>query len=167
MCNLFILVENVDEQRFFESKPIKNLFVNKYGTSPNVLLYGCDTPENTNKYVKICDDNSWLYIVIRGNTSKFDISTCSRINTQKIETVILEIESWYIAGLNQNSCNDLGVKYVGNTDLLNKTIFNKITSSENADSNVPIMIKILEKYDVEHALHNNHSFKEFYEKYLM
>jgi hypothetical protein len=86
-----------------------------------------------------------------------------RIDENKIIIVIKEIESWYLAGLDENKCRELGIKYLRSTDDITKEHFNDI-QPEKFDSRIDFMSEVLKRFSIETAKSKNISFKYFMEK---
>ncbi|MFP4458523.1 MAG: hypothetical protein ACLFSQ_02905 [Candidatus Zixiibacteriota bacterium] len=87
------------------------------------------------------------------------------IKREKIQIVIEEIESWYIAGLSRKDQEKLCIKYQHTTDNLTKEDFEKFISNE-FDSIEALRVEVLRYFDISIAKKRNKSFKYFVEKYI-
>ncbi len=76
-----------------------------------------------------------------------------------------EIESWYIAGLDENENNRLKMRNFRNTNDITKEVFNT-NIPQRFDSRIDFMNEILKNYSIECAKNKNESFKYFVNKYL-
>jgi hypothetical protein len=83
----------------------------------------------------------------------------------QIFVVIKEIESWYLAGLDDVGCKTLGLAPVGDTDNLSKEQFDALQPAR-FDSRVDFLIEITKLFSVERAENKNKSFRYFAGKFL-
>jgi len=76
--------------------------------------------------------------------------------------VKIEIESWYLALLDNNTCRKFKIKLskIKNTDHITKEQFNALIPKK-FDSRVDFMIEILDCASIETARQRNTSFKYF------
>jgi len=74
-----------------------------------------------------------------------------------------EIESWYLAILDDGKCKEFGVPSF-RTDDVTKEQFNGLIPKK-FDSGIDFMREILKSFDIEIAKRKNRSFKYFAEKY--
>jgi len=86
------------------------------------------------------------------------------IDPENILVVIKEIESWYLAGLDDHACITLDLKPCTLTDGITKEQFNSLIPKK-FDSRVNFMIEILKIFSIETAKTKNRSFRYFIEKY--
>ena len=89
-----------------------------------------------------------------------------RIEIEKIIVVIKEIESWYVAGLDEKVCNELGIHYLPHTNTLTKEEFNLLIPRD-FDSRTDFMIELLKSFSIEIAKTKNTSFKYFCSKLVI
>ena len=80
---------------------------------------------------------------------------------KKIIVSIAEIESWYIAGVDEITSKAMKIKYVYYTDYITKEKFNQMIPSKI--DRINIMIEILKKYNLNEAILRNKSLKYFWE----
>ena len=77
----------------------------------------------------------------------------------------MEIESWYLAGLNDEECKRLGLPTtIDNTDHISKEQFLGLMP-DRFDSKAEFMLEILRVFDHETARSKNSSFRYFMQKY--
>ena len=89
------------------------------------------------------------------------------IDGHRIIVVIKEIESWYLAGLDDINCKKLGVNpfnITDNTDNITKEQFNDMLPKK-FDSRIDFMLEILKCFSIDKAKEKNRSLKYFLEKY--
>ncbi len=86
------------------------------------------------------------------------------IDINKIVVVIKEIESWYLAGLDNDACNQLKIKCIENTDSITKERFNNLIPRKFT-SRIDFMLEVLKLFSIDEATRKNTSFKYFIEKY--
>lgn len=78
--------------------------------------------------------------------------------------VIKKIESWYLAGLDDSPCKQLGIPSYTNTEDITKEQFNRLMSKK-FDSRIDFMQEILKYFQVEIAKQKNKSFNYLLEKH--
>lgn len=114
-------------------------------------------------YLYVRDINTVRCIPELKNKLKSSIRT---IDKDRIIVVIKEIESWYLAGITQEECINLDIKFENNTNEVTKERFNQLTKSALEDSRINFMIKLLEKYQWDEAIRRNESLNYFDQKIL-
>lgn len=92
------------------------------------------------------------------------IESYSNINRNKIIIVKMDIEAWYLAGLNRESCDELNIKYYVTTDEMTKSEFNSI-KPKKFTSDIDFRMEILKRYDLDVAKLKNQSIRYFLDKY--
>jgi hypothetical protein len=83
-----------------------------------------------------------------------------RVDNARTVVVIKEIESWYLAGLDERACIKLKVKHLLQTNTFTKEDFAKIIPRK-FDSSNDFMIEILKFFSVDTAKLKNSSFCYF------
>ena len=71
-----------------------------------------------------------------------------------------EIESWYLAGLDDKSCKELGLKPFKDTDGVTKEDFNKLIP-KRFNSRIDFMVEIIKRFTTKTAKQENRSFSYF------
>lgn len=84
-------------------------------------------------------------------------STFPSVEEDKIFVVIREIESWYLAGLDEKHSTEIGVENFEKTDQISKGKFEEIKPSKFI-SNKDFQLEILKRFSVETAKEKNSSF---------
>ena len=163
--NLIIFIEGPDDERFFRK------YFEKYS---NVIpyKYAVQKKENVKKYLKsLRSMNNCDYLFFADadgknveEKKKEIIEKFGIYDESKVFIVCCEIESWYLAGLNNASKQKLKIKKRFNcTDKLTKEFFVSTMPSQ-FESKIDYMIEILKNYDFNFACDKNKSYSSFKEK---
>ena len=170
--HLWVLLEGPDDQRFFD-KLLRPEFLKKYDKI-TPYLYAQRSKKEIERTIKSIKDLGSEYIIF----SDFDCSSCiteSKKNLQiriqaadvaKVAVVKTEIESWYLAGLDQSGTRKLGVPFYTNTEDTSKKIFEQNRSSSRFDTRVDFMLEILKIFDIDTAKKQNNSFRYVWQKFI-
>ncbi len=157
---LYVFIEGNDDERFItwyfdklciEIKPIKyagktSQYVNKFINSINAM------PDSD--YVFLVDsDTKPLEERKKDTISKYNM--CS---IEKVYVVETEIESWYLAGLDDCSSRKLNIKSINNTDNITKEKFYSLFKNF---CKVSTLLLILKFYDISVAKSKNTTFNIF------
>ncbi|WP_456408546.1 hypothetical protein [Caldithrix abyssi] len=166
---LFIWVEGTDDKRFVDYiiKPLlQELYdfieVREYARLKDSKL------QNFVKSIKAMGADYWLLA---------DINTAPCIDARKrkiidkfkavdpacIIVVIKEIESWYLAGIDNKAAQSLKIKSFRNTDELDKEKFLALIPA-NFDSKVDFLNELLKHFSLEAGMEKNQSFKYFIDR---
>ncbi len=81
------------------------------------------------------------------------------IDQSRIFVVVKEIESWYLAGLDENKCRSLKVRSFANTEQVGKEQFEALVPKKR--SLVEFKIEVLRRFSIEVARQKNRSFDYF------
>lgn len=170
---LVILLEGNDDKRFFE-KILKPFFQKRYRVE--FWEYSRKKDERIVNFIKSLNLMKADYIFAsdindtRCITAKRDKITgkFNQIAETKIIVVVKEIESWYLAGLDEKALKKLGIrknirKRIGTTDNITKEQFNQLIPRKMPRTD--FIQKILENYDVEIAKERCESFGYFLNKW--
>lgn len=166
---LFFLVEGDDDERFFQ-RIIKPKFEQKHYTViawkyaqvnnmkvesfiKSIKAMGAD-------YIYVADINRALCITAKKQKIKDRVRN---IDEDRIIVVIKEIESWYLAGLDETSSKKLGVGPFSTTDSITKERFNDLIPKKFR-SKIDFVLEILQHFSIEIANQKNISFRHFFEK---
>ena len=79
--------------------------------------------------------------------------------------VVKEIESWYLAGLDDKASQQLKVKCFDATDGLTKELFNSCLPN-SARSRIDFVSEVMNRFSLDIALGKNASFNYFYNRIL-
>lgn len=153
---LFVFVEGPDDERFFNSildgydiKIIK--YAKKKREYVNSYIKSIKSMPN-NDYVLFCDAD--LKSV---KDKKLQIQELyPQCEEDKIIVSVVEIESWYIAGLDEQQCRNMKVKYYEKTDCITKEQFDALIPARLHRIN--FMINILKVFNLSVAIQRNKSF---------
>ena len=118
---LYIWVEGFDDEIFFQ-KVLCPLLEERYDYT-RTIKYSGENLTWQNKFLNSIDTMKANYVFTADidkakciSTKKNSIkSRVTNIDESKIIVVIQEIESWYLAGLDDDSCKSLGIKFKDNT----------------------------------------------------
>ncbi|PXF60737.1 MAG: hypothetical protein C4B59_07875 [Candidatus Methanogaster sp.] len=170
---LFILIEGDDDERFFESV-VKPFLQERY----SAIKFWQYAKENEKRKVNIVKSiNSmkadYLYVgdiddvpCVTSKKERIIDDFDENVTKDKIIIVIKEIESWYLAGLDEMASKKLGIrKKIKTTDNVVKEQFNQSIPKKMPRS--VFMRKILENYDVKVAEGKNRSFEYFLNNWMI
>jgi hypothetical protein len=164
---LFIFVEGPDDYRFFENV-IKQLFT-PYFKEVIIKEYAERTQSFVNTIVSTCKGRNKCYIFHSDiDDNKKDptwkkekvLEKYSEVEEAKIVIVITEIESWYLAGLDEESSKKLGIHYLDKTDKISKEDFWNL-KPKKFDSRIDLMSEILKEFEISTAKKKNQSLNLF------
>lgn len=160
MDYFFVFVEGPDDERFInalfdedkitvikyarEKKEHINRFIKSIKSMPN-----CD-------YIVICDVDL-KSLVKKKNEILVQFPACE---VEKIIVSIAEIESWYIAGVDESTSKTIKIKYIYYTDSITKEKFDQMIPAKM--DRINFMIEILKKFNVSEAIPRNKSLKYFF-----
>lgn len=168
---LFIWVEGDDDLKFFD-EVIKPTFETKYDLV-EVRPYARLKREKVNNYLKSIKAMRADYIFV----ADINQAPCVTARKQEIEenfrnadkdkmiVTIKEIESWYIAGLDDVCCRRCGIPHLNTTDNITKEQFNELIPRKFRASRIDFLQEILKYFQTEIAKQKNQSFGYFLEKH--
>lgn len=167
---LLIFVEGPEDEDFFDQilKPYlksryKDIRFYRYARKKNELISNfIKSAKSMGDFIFIID-----YDKAKCKTKKLESikNKYKNIEINRIQIVIEEIESWYIAGLSKEDQLSLGIKFQVNTDELTKEDFENFMKNK-FDSLEDFKVEVLKHFDFEIAKKRNKSFKYFVEKYI-
>ena len=168
---IYAILEGDDDERFI-NKVIKPELEKKH-SRVKVYKYAQTTRIELEKFVNLLNKSDTAYIFL----SDMDRAPCytkkkewiksktvKNVNDARIAIVKVEIESWYLAGLDRHSAKSLKIRHFNTTENISKEDFNKI--SEKYASKIDCMTAILQKFSIDVAKIQNKSFKYFCDKFL-
>jgi len=167
---LYIFVEGEDDVRFF-GRVMKPLFVSHYD-SVEIFPYACIKRVKVNNFIKSLSEMKTDYIFVADIDTERSVRDkkqllyhwYSNVNGSNIVIVIMEIESWYYAGLADEALRKYGLPSLPNTDELTKEDFNNLIPP-SFDSRIDFMFEILKSFSPTTAALHNRSFKFFFDHY--
>jgi hypothetical protein len=167
---LFILVEGEDDVRFF-GRVMKPLFISRYD-SIEIIPYASIKRQKVNNFLKSVAQLQNDYIFVADIDTERSVRDkkqllyhwFSNISGASIVIVIMEIESWYYAGLPDAVLQKFLLPALPTTDGLTKEDFNALIPP-SFDSRIDFLFEILKSFSPATAARHNQSFKYFYERY--
>jgi len=168
---VFIFLEGPDDERFIKAvlnKPLREKFgwVIPY-------MYAQKKKQNICNYINSINSMGANYIFLADLDSYPCISSKKEallrkyivLDESKIIVVKKEIEGWYLAGLNSDVINELGLEYTDRTDGITKQNFSsRIPARFN--STIDFKIEILKHFSLKTACEKNTSISYFTMKHL-
>jgi hypothetical protein len=163
---LFLFVEGSDDERFF-SRIIIPLFEGRY-TSIEIISYASMKSERVCRFVRSIIDMGHDFLLFADIDEERNIRVkkallrerfCT-LTDDRIVVIIKEIESWYLAGLDDQTQKRLGIRSYRTTNHITKEIFNKMIP-RNYTSRIAFMAEILSLYSTSEAQVRNRSFSYF------
>ena len=154
---LFVFVEGPDDERFINGIFGKN--------NIKIIKYAVEKKEYINNYIRSVKSMPNCDYVIIGDIDLKSLDEKKReillqfpaCETDKIIVSIAEVESWYFAGLDEESAKRIKVKYTHNTEGITKERFEMLIPQKIGRIN--FMIEILKKYNIDEAILRNNSLK--------
>ncbi len=169
---LFILVEGEDDVRFF-GRVMKPLLVPRYD-SVEIIPYASIRRQKVNNFLKSMNQMRTEYILVADIDTERSVRDKKQllyhwypeVHGNNIVVVIMEIESWYYAGVPDPVLQRLGLPVPEATDELTKEDFNALIP-KGFDSRIDFMFEILKSFSPETAVRRNRSFRFFFERYRL
>ncbi len=167
---MHVLVEGRDDKEFF-NVVIRPILQEQYD-HVQIWEYAGATIERRISYLRSAQAMNADYIFVT------DINTSPCVTARKghlVErhrnvvdpgrTIVVrrEIESWYMAGIGDEACQELGLASLPHTDNITKEQFEKLIPQRFV-SVVDFMSEILKKFSMETAKRKNKSFRYFMAK---
>jgi hypothetical protein len=167
---LFILVEGNDDERFF-SRIIKPLFSDLY-PSIEIVMFACMKNEKVYRYVQSIIEMGNDFILCADIDQEESVRAKKKVLNERyglfendhIVIIIREIESWYLAGLDERAQHRLGIRQFGSTNHITKEIFNGMIP-RHYTSRIAFMGDIIAFFSPLAARERNRSFAYFCQKY--
>jgi len=164
---LWVLLEGNDDERFFE-KVVKPMFENTYDFVRS-WRYAQKKSTKAKDFLRAIKSMGSDYFVW-GDINSVPCVTAKRerllghynqiLDVENIIVVIREIESWYLAGLDDKNCKEFGIRTFKKTDNVTKEEFDKIIPKK-FESRIDFMVEILKRFSIRTALQKNKSFSYF------
>ncbi len=170
---LFIWVEGEDDLRFF-NRIIKPAFEGKYNLV-EVRTYAALKRQKVSNYLRSINAMDAAYIFVTDmnqapciTARKEEIEDKFRnVDKDKVIVVIKEIESWYLAGLDDACSKKCGIRPCNTTDTIIKEQFDNMTPKKFISSRIDFLQEILKYFQVEIAKQKNESFRYFLTDFLI
>ena len=166
---LWLLVEGVDDERFVESvlapefqRAYDDVRIWQY--SQVTLRKRVDFLRNIHRmnadYILLCDIDEHPCVTSKKESVK---SRLPSLSDDRIAVVVKEIESWYLAGLDERDFQELRITNVNRPDEFVKESFNALLRGK---VRINMMREILKRYDISQARRRSPSFGYFAGKHL-
>lgn len=170
---LFLLVEGENDARFFEYVLIPLLNRDYQQVKP--VQVRAWRKEKLKSFLRSVQAMGADYLLVR-DLDFHPCVTAARdtfirhhpfVDPARIQIVKVEIESWYCAGIpaNDPEFGTLKIATCSETDGVNKESFDTAIGQQGRFRN-PILLALLERFDLETAARRNGSFRYFLRKYL-
>jgi hypothetical protein len=167
---LFILVEGNDDQRFF-SRVIRPLFLHEYA-SVELISYASMKSAKVCRYIKGLMAMHYDFIVVADidqeptvhHKKKMLIARFCNLHPDRVMVIVKEIESWYLAGLDDHASAVIGIRRLEHTDFLTKEHFNRWIPRQY-NSRIAFMVECLQHFSIPIAMGKNKSFHYFMRHY--
>ena len=167
---LWLLVEGNDDARFVESvlapkfrRAYDDVQIWRYSQAPirkranflqNIRRTGAD-------YILFCDIDELPCVTSKKESMK---SGLPALSDARIAVVVKEIESWYLAGLDESDFSALGIANASRPDEVVKEKFDVLVGGKA--NHTDMMVEILKRYDISQARRRSPSFGYFARKHL-
>jgi hypothetical protein len=168
---LFIFVEGNDDHRFF-SRVIRPFLEDRY-SSVEIIMYASMRTVNVCRFFRSITAMSHDFILcadidqersVRGKKGELKTRFCT-LPDEHIVVIIQEIESWYLAGLDEKAQKRYSLHPYHSTNQITKEIFNQMIPRYYT-SRITFMADILSHFDIEVATEKNRSFRYFYTRFI-
>lgn len=170
MARLNVLVEGSDDVRFFE-RVLVPLLKERYG-AVRLVPYACLRRTAVDNLLRGFARLGEAYVIVA------DIDTAPSVRAKKrevlarfaeaepgaIAVVVMEIESWYLAGADDGFLAGSGVLPLSSTDEVTKEAFNALVPRRYV-SRVGFMLDLLDGYSVERGTERNRSLGFFLSRF--
>ncbi|RKZ46355.1 MAG: hypothetical protein DRR00_24395 [Candidatus Parabeggiatoa sp. nov. 3] len=164
---LFIFVEGDDDELFFSRvvKPIlkTNCIIIKYAQKRKIADYALNIKKMKADYLFVGDIDLKVCVTAK----KQNLSNLYKLDEDKIIIVIKEIESWYLAGLDESRAKRFGIPIVRDTQKIDKETFEREFIPKQFKNKIDFLNEILKVFSIETAKQKNLSFQYFAEKYQL
>jgi hypothetical protein len=168
---LWLFVEGYYDTRFVDTvvRPwIANLYdavrVVEFASMKREKLYSflhsVEAMPNSN-YLFLKDINGSPCVTLKKHSIRGDFN--QRVHIDRTVIVVKEIESWYLAGIDETASGMIGIRNQSSTDDITKEIFISLIP-HRFDSIDDFMIEILKNYTIDVARQKNRSFDYFMNK---
>ncbi len=171
MKKLYIFVEGNDDQMFFQS-----VFLPRFRAiydDVEIIQYAQLKKSKVDLFLLSIKTLKFDYMLIAdidlaesiGAKKRFIRHKFELVDLEKIIVVITEIESWFLAGLTDESAEKFGLDIIKKTDEITKEDFNQYYI-RTYKSRIDFMQEVLKHYSIDTACQKNKSFNFFYHKFL-
>jgi len=169
---LFIFVEGSDDVRFFETI-IKPRFEHAF-LSVELITFACTKSVKVDRFIRGINAMNHSYIIVTDidlensvhAKKKIILSRFTEADYQNVMVIIQEIESWYLAGIDDTGAKALGIHAPASTDFVTKEHFIRWIP-RYYPSKIAFMIEVLKHFSLSVAVEKNRSFRFFIDHYVI
>lgn len=171
---LFLFVEGDDDERFFQTVIVPTL--RRRYEFVKIVQHSGLTSAKVQRYLASIDGMTRAglpsqYLYTEDRDEAIDISAkrneiarrLPSIREENIVVVEWEIEAWYLAGLDKDACEHLGLRHLTSTDEVTKEQFNSMMPSRFR-SRINFMAEVLQQFSIPTAREKNDSFRHLADK---
>ena len=173
---LFVWLEGPSDEQFFEGtlEPIlssryvsihKIPYAERSTTSINKKLHEVVRSNVILDYLWCADLDPDQYPCVT-EKKRAEISRHPLLRPDRIAVVAPEIEAWYLAGLDSEACEALGIPEYQNTDSITKEKFKQLLPNAYS-SEIDFRTEVLKKFSLDTAMRKNESFSYFCKRHLV
>ncbi|NYT07454.1 MAG: hypothetical protein GKC05_04275 [Methanomicrobiales archaeon] len=168
---LFIFVEGSDDRRFF-SRVIVPLLGGDYA-SVEIITYASMKSVKVCRFVRSITAMDHDFIMCGDIDQERNVKAKKAVlksrfcvlSDDRIVIIIQEIESWYLAGLDERSQRRLALRSYRTTNHITKEMFNHMIPRFYT-SRIAFMADILDLFSIGVALEKNRSFTYFFTRFI-
>lgn len=172
MKKLYIFVEGNDDELFCKSIIVPLL--NYRYSDVEIIQYAQMKKEKVELFILSINTLKFDYLLLSDldyhrsikQKKKFLEMRFSNLNPELIYIVIMEIESWYFAGISDEQSREFGIKPMKSTNGLTKEEFN-LLYHKKFKSRIDFMLELLKDYSFKTAIQKNNSFGYFAHNVLL
>ncbi len=169
---LFLFVEGPDDERFCRAvaEPMLKLHFQEI----KYINFANRKPADIEKFLKSIPRIPHAdYIFMHDLDEHPCVTACKQKLIKKFSNALLpdqaiiakqEIESWYLAGIPKENCKKLKLKFLKDTQKVNKEKFNTLIPLSFIRTD--FMVELLKTFSIEEAKSRNDSFCYFCDKHL-
>jgi hypothetical protein len=170
---LYFLIEGNRDERFFQ-RIVEPILKDRYDYI-GYYQYAQRPKRKIRQFIRsIVSKHADFFCMTDINTSPCVTAKKQHIKEHKFGTVddfrILvvkkEIESWYLAGLDEECCRRLRLPIHYETENISKEQFEELLSGSKLGCTINCIIEILKNYNISTAISKNRSFEYCHRKYL-
>jgi hypothetical protein len=170
MPRLNVLVEGSDDVRFFE-RMLVPLLREEYGTV-RLVPYACLRRTAVDRLLRGFARLGEAYVIVADIDAEPSVRAKKRVILARfaeaepgaIAVVVMEIESWYLAGADDRFLTGSGLLPPSSTDEVTKEAFNALVPRRYV-SRVGFMLDLLDGYSLERGAERNRSLAFFLRRF--
>jgi hypothetical protein len=170
MARLNVLVEGADDIRFFE-RVLVPVLAERHG-AVRLVPYACLRRTAVDRLIRSFARLGEPYVIVADIDAEPSVRAKKRVvlcrfeeaDASAIAVVIMEIESWYLAGADDGFLTGNGVALPPSTEGITKEVFNALVPRRYL-SRVAFMTDLLDGYSLERGAGRNRSLAFFLRRY--